>query len=74
MRDIRISLNHDDLCYEAEEIRGGHLDTLASGERFHDVLMMAKDECKNPGDRIMAHDGTIYTKTQKGWRTDKPSN
>lgn len=77
MRDIRISLNHDTLEYEVDEVRGGHLRTYASTEKNHDAVLYAKMEIKkNPtkGDRIINSCGTIYTWTGKGWRTDKPSN
>lgn len=77
MRDIRITLNHDTLEYEVDEVRDGHLRTYASTGKNHDAVLYAKMEIeKNPtkGDRIINSCGTIYTWTGKGWRTDKPSN
>lgn len=77
MRDIRISLNHDTLEYEVEEVRDDHLRTYASTEKNHDAVLYAKTEIeKNPtkGDRIINSCGTIYTWTGKGWRTDRPGN
>lgn len=77
MRDIRISLNHDTLEYEVDEVRDGHLRTYASTGKNHDAVLYAKMEIErepSKGDRIINTCGTIYTWTGKGWRTDKPSN
>lgn len=80
MRDMRISLNHDTLEYELEEVVQGSLKTYSTSLRNHDMVTYGKwliETSPNgpcPGDRIINTCGTIYEYQAGGkWKTIKPN-
>lgn len=74
--DVRISLNHNTLEYEADYVEHGKLRTICTCPRYHGALRAAKHYVEDTGEsgQVMSHDGMIYTFSGKSWRTTRPSN